>query len=87
MQNFGLGDLRQLFVGHRHVGGAEIHGAFGELADSAARTDGLVVDLDVGMRLVIFLKPLLINRRGERGPRRVDGFGRCRNCGGRGEQR
>ena len=74
MQYLVLRDLRELLVGHRHVGGAKVHRTFGKLADSAAGTDGLVVDLDIGVRLMKFLKPLLINRGREGGSRRVDGF-------------
>ena len=42
-------DLRELLVAHRAVAGSEINGARGYLADAAARTDGLVVDLNPGM--------------------------------------
>ena len=61
VQNLEAG-LLELIVGHRAVGGAEIHGLCSQLANAAARTDGLVVDLDVRMQLVILVKPFRINR-------------------------
>src|ERR1019366_9917453 len=47
----------QLLVGGRHVRGAKIHRSGRDLADSAAGTDGLVVDLDAGVRLAVLAKP------------------------------
>ena len=37
---------RQLLIGHGDVAGTEIDRAFSDLPDTAARADGLVVDLD-----------------------------------------
>src|SRR5581483_1932817 len=42
--------ILQLFVSHWHVARAEIDGACGDLTDSAAATNGLVVDLNSWMR-------------------------------------
>jgi hypothetical protein len=39
--------------------------ARGDLADAAARADGLVVDLDAGMRRAVLAEPLGIDRIGE----------------------
>ena len=40
----------QHLVGHGHVGGAEVDGARAYLLDAAAGADGLIVDLNAGMR-------------------------------------
>ena len=64
-----------LLFGHGHVGRAEITVPSDELRDAAAGSDGLIVDLDVGMELVKLLEPLLINWRRKCGPGGVDGFG------------
>ena len=47
---------------------AEVDGALGELADAAARADGLVVDLNIGVRHFVFVEPLLIDRVGNVAP-------------------
>ena len=52
MQNRHAG-LLELIVIHRAVGGAEIHSLVQQLADAAAGTDRLVVDLHVRDELVI----------------------------------
>jgi hypothetical protein len=88
VEDLELGDLAHLFGRHGHVGGAEIHGALGELADTTAGADRLIVNLHVGVGGMVFLKPLLINGRRERGARCVDGLGRIRggkDCGKRGD--
>src|SRR5581483_11382615 len=59
--------ILQLFVSHWHVARAEIDGACGDLTDSAAATDGLVVDLNSWMRLAILTEPLGIHRIWEGG--------------------
>ena len=43
----------QFLVRHRPVARPEVHRAFGELADAAAGTDRLVVDLDAGLARVV----------------------------------
>ncbi len=63
---------RDLLVGHRAVGGAEEDRTGAELADAAARADGLIVDLHVRVQLVVVAEPLRIDRVGERCPRSVD---------------
>ena len=59
---------------HRAVGGAEVHGALGELADAAAGADGLIVDLDAGL-LVVGVEPLGVDRIRERSPGAGEGLG------------
>src|SRR5689334_20133299 len=51
----------ELLVGHGTVGCPEVNSAFGHLPDSAAGTDGLVVDLDVRVFFVILAEPLGIH--------------------------
>src|SRR6266851_2271092 len=51
----------ELIVVHRAIGGAEIHGAFGDLLDAAAGADGLIVDFKIGVFLVVFVKPFGIH--------------------------
>ena len=53
--------LGQLLVGHRTIGGAKIHCTRQHLADSAAAADGLVIDLNLRMLLVVFAEPLRID--------------------------
>src|ERR1700735_3379924 len=45
-------------IGHRHVGCSEVDQAAGDLANAAARTDGLVVDFHARMRRAILAEPL-----------------------------
>src|SRR5437762_1375408 len=52
----------ELIVVHRAIGGAKIHGAFGDLLDAAAGADGLIVDLKIGIFLVVLVKPFGIHR-------------------------
>src|SRR5580765_7796903 len=51
----------KLLVCHGAVGSAEIDSPFGHLPNSAAGTDGLVVDLNVWVFLVILTEPLRIH--------------------------
>src|SRR5713226_9749511 len=51
----------ELLVVHGAIGGAEIHGAFGDLLDAAAGADRLIVDLKIGVPLVVFVEPLGIH--------------------------
>src|SRR3989454_9189600 len=51
----------KLIVVHGTIGGAEIHGAFGDLLDAAAGADGLIVDFKIGIFLVVFVKPFGIH--------------------------
>ena len=55
---------------HGRVGRAEVYGFGGDVFNAAAGTDGLVVDGDACF-LLVFLEPLLIQRRRERRPRPV----------------
>src|ERR1035438_2377362 len=64
--------LADLLVGHGHVRRAEVHGAFGELPDSSAGADRLVVDLRVRIRFAELVEPFAVDRIRERGARRVD---------------
>jgi len=59
--------LVELLARQRRVGGAESHGLGLDLLDAAARTDRLVVEADAGLFLVR-IRPLGIDRIGERGP-------------------
>src|SRR5207245_6592668 len=63
----------ELFVVHGAIGSAEIDGAFGDLFDAAARADGLIIDLKVGVFLVILVKPLGIHGIWKCCARTVDG--------------
>ena len=63
--------LRELLVRHGSIRGAEIHGAGLELTYPAARSDGLVVNLNVRVRGVVNVKPLGINRIGKGGARGI----------------
>jgi hypothetical protein len=47
----------ELVVVHGAIGGAEIDGAFGDLLDAASRANGLVIDEQIGVLLVVFIKP------------------------------
>ena len=67
MQNLEFSTCRELLVAHRAVRGAEIHGACCSCANSAARADGLIVDLHVRVGRVIHVKPLRVDRDRERG--------------------
>src|SRR5258708_38695145 len=51
----------ELLIRHWPVAGPEIDGAGLYLLNAAAAADGLIVNLDVGMKLVILAKPLLVN--------------------------
>jgi hypothetical protein len=51
------GEVGELLVGERSVGGAEVHGFALHLLDAAARPDGLIVDLDIGVALREVLYP------------------------------
>ena len=52
-------------IGHGHVRCAKIDKPSRDLADAAAGTDGLIVDLHAGMSRGILAKPLGIDRIGE----------------------
>src|SRR5579863_7694684 len=54
--------IAQLLIRHRCVGSAKIDGSGLQLADASARTDRVVVDLNVRMEPVVFGKPLRVNR-------------------------
>lgn len=56
MHQFHLG-RGNLLVSHGTVAGAKIDSAGRRLADAAARTNGLIVDLNSGMLSAVFTKP------------------------------
>ena len=68
----GRGDLLVL---HGGVGSAEVHGQLGELLDTAAGADALVVDLDVGIGGLELTDPLDVERFREGGAGAVQGGG------------
>lgn len=61
-----------LAVIHRAIGGAEIDGAIGDLLDARAGTDGLIIELNLGVFLVVLGEPFRIDGIGERGACTVD---------------
>jgi hypothetical protein len=61
--------LAELIVGHGHVTGPKIHRGFCYLADSTSAANGLIVDLNIGMDLVVLTEPLGVN-----------GIGKCCAC-------
>ena len=65
------GDRR---IAHRRVGAAEVDRAIRELPDAAARSDRLIVQLHIGMRLVVRQNPSLINDVWERRPSAVEPY-------------
>ncbi len=86
MEDLELG-LRELFVAHGAVGGAEINRAGLQLADAAAGADGLIIDLNIGMRGVVDVEPFGIDGVGERSAGGVEKHGSALRCGaGRGER-
>src|SRR5206468_3626559 len=56
------GGLLFLFGGHGRVGRAEVDRLVPDLADTAARTDGLIVDLHFRMQTVVLARPFRIER-------------------------
>src|SRR5690349_23839537 len=66
MNDLGFG-FAQLLVRHRAVAGAKIDGASADLSDSTTAADGLVVDRDIGVQLVIIAEPLRIHWIRKRG--------------------
>src|SRR5207245_10525626 len=64
-------DRRDGRVLHGCVASAEVDRAIGELPDTAARADGLIVQLDVGVGFVVRQHPILIDDVRERGARAV----------------
>ena len=63
-KNFYLG-LRQLLVAHGTIAGTEVDCLRQNLPDSSTAADGLIVDLDIGMSIVVLVEPLGIHRIGE----------------------
>src|SRR5258708_13547808 len=63
-----------LVVVHGPVSGAEVHGSVSYLPDSPSRADGLIVNLNIRMQFVIFIKPLRVYGIGKRctGPCHTD---------------
>src|SRR6185437_8645903 len=78
MEDFELG-FGKLLVCHWPVARAKIHGSRHELANSRAAANALVVDLNVGMGVVIFTEPLLIDRVREGRARGIQIFGNGRS--------
>ena len=66
------GRLREHVVRHRLVACAEENRALEQLADAAARSDGLIVDLHGRVQCVVFREPLRIDGIRECRPRAVD---------------
>ena len=62
----------KLLVAHRSIRSAEVYGFGGYLPNAAARADCLIIDFDIWMSLVIFVKPLGIDRCGESCARGID---------------
>jgi len=52
------GELLNLIVGHGTVRRAKIDGSLGHLFDARAGAERLVVDLNLGEQLVVFVEPL-----------------------------
>src|SRR6202043_2109969 len=75
-QHDALRDCGDLRVGHRRVAGSEVDEMLLKLLYSGAAAQRLVIDLNVGMGLVIFREPLLIERRRESRASALQG-----NCG------
>jgi hypothetical protein len=79
------GGLRHLLVGHGGVGGAEVDRALGDLLDATAGADGLVVEANVGLQLVVVAEPLRVERvrkgRTGAGDEQRVGAGGARSCG------
>jgi hypothetical protein len=73
-----------LFRRQRIVAGAKDDGLTGQLFYTAARADGLIVDLDVRMQLVVLREPLRVDRvrEGGTGPGNLDLLGRQRHTNG-----
>src|SRR6266851_318649 len=67
-------DLRtvDLLIAHGAIGGAEVNDTLGDLADTAAGADGLVVDLHAGVLLAVFAEPLGVDGVWKGGPCSVD---------------
>ena len=61
-----------LLVVHGAVGSAEIDGAFGDLLDARAGADGLIVDLNVTVGLVVLVEPFRIDGIREGGAGAID---------------
>jgi hypothetical protein len=61
-----------LLVGERRVRGSEVDHPLGDLLDAAARPDGLVVELQVWMELVVVAEELRIEGERERRSGAVD---------------
>ena len=68
-------DCDELLVRHRAIGRAKVNCASLQLANPAARTDRLIVDLNIRMRGVVNVKPFRVNRVGERGAGRIQQHG------------
>ena len=76
----------ELSLGHRHIAGAEIYGAFRHLADAAATSNGLIVDLNVSVQLVVFAEPFRIHGIRERSAGSIQGGLACQRQGYKGAQ-
>src|SRR5262249_19628490 len=60
-----VGRLGQLLVGHHRVARAEIDRSLGDLLDSSSRSDRLVIELQVRVKLVVVAKSLRVERIGK----------------------
>src|SRR5581483_4282902 len=57
--------LRKLFVGHGAIASAKINRSGLQLLDAAAAANGLIVNLNVAVCVVIFAEPFLVNGIGK----------------------
>src|SRR5205085_2139240 len=58
----------KLLLGHGTITGAEVHRSRGYLPDSAATANGLIIDFNVRMLIVVLTKPLRVNGIRESSP-------------------
>ena len=68
----GPGGLGQVLVGHRAVGGAEVHGLRQDLLLTATGANALVVEGHGRIDLLVLVKPLLVDGLGKGGTCAVD---------------
>jgi hypothetical protein len=71
---------RDLALVHRPIAGPEVDRTLGELADTAAGADRLIVDLHAGLP-VVGVEPLGVDRIGEGRPGAGEALGRRRSAG------
>src|SRR4051794_2433581 len=62
----------ELVLIHRSIAGSEVDGSFRDLLDSRARTQRLIIDLNIRMKLVVLTEPFGIHRIRECRARAID---------------